>query len=66
MLICKYANENACDAKIEFLVTNALTFQQNNGRVRVFSPTIVNGEGLPFVTLMFLVQLSFKNEMADN
>ena len=37
-----YANENVCDAKIEFLGTDALTFQQNNGRIRVFSPKIVN------------------------
>ena len=39
-----YANENVCDAKIEFLVTDALTFQLNNGRIRVFAPKIVNGE----------------------
>ena len=39
-----------CDAKIELLVTDALTFKQNNGDIRVFSPKIVNGEGLPFYT----------------
>ena len=46
-----------CDAKIELLVTDALTFQQNNGRIRVFSPKIVNGEGLPLTALVICPSL---------
>ena len=44
MLICKWER---CDAKIAFLVTDALTFQLNNGCIRVFSPKIINWEWLP-------------------
>ena len=40
ILICKW-HVTHCDAHIAFLLTDALTFQQISGHIRVFSPKIV-------------------------